>query len=221
MEDSLKRMEAKLDKLDQLDAIIEDLKTMNERYDRLEGRIAAVEDRLNDDLDELKRTLADDAIKLLREEFVEQRERLTRLTNIILYGVPENTAGLNTAENLVKILLPSFTGPLIDASIGPSPAASSTSKPRPLRVSLNNVNDQKLAMSNRGKLRGLDQFKGISLKKDLTKRQQQELKLQYESRQKELADSMLSLSDQPGASGTTRKRTRSSYSTDGRSKKSK
>jgi len=146
---------------------------MNERFDRLKGSIAGVEDHIR-----------------LIKYFRESREDST-------------------------------TGPLIDAMIGSSPATTTASKPRPLRVSLNVVNDSKLALSNRGKLRGFDQLKGISLRKDFTRKQQQKLKLQYESRQKELADNPLSLSDQPGASGTTRIRTRSSYSTDGRSKESK
>jgi len=121
-----------------------------------------------------------DCVDKIRAEFMEQRDRLIRLNNLVIYGVPESSDGLSLATDLMKILLPSFNGPVVDVRLGPKPMnPAATTRPRPLRIALNSANEQIIALKNRRKLKGMDIFKGISLNQDLTKKQQEEIRRAY------------------------------------------
>ncbi|OXA62828.1 hypothetical protein Fcan01_00211 [Folsomia candida] len=88
----------------------------------------------------------------VREEIQEQKRRIIRMSNIVMMGVPETTAELQIAKDIVKIIAPGFSGAIVDNRIGDS----SGRKPRPLRISFHSAAEKNAALSMCKKLAGIE-----------------------------------------------------------------
>jgi hypothetical protein len=129
---------------------------LNERVSALEGADA--------DLDREK------LLKDVRDEFQEQRQKIIRLNNIVLMGVEESANGVKLAEELLKLIVPNWVGPLVEIRVG-DPAGK---LPRPIRVSLSNLLQKTATLKNCKQLKNRAEFNKISVRKDLTKKEQAE-----------------------------------------------
>ncbi len=129
---------------------------LNERVSALEGADA--------DLDREK------LLKDVRDEFQEQRQKIIRLNNIVLMGVEESADGVKLAEELLKLIVPNWVGPLVEIRVG-DPAGK---LPRPIRVSLSNLLQKTATLKNCKQLKNRAEFNKISVRKDLTKKEQAE-----------------------------------------------
>jgi len=172
-------LDMKLDQLKQLDVVILEKVVAIEKKQEELGRdhIQLVErvDRVEDQLKQS--TIATDVrvegvLEQLREEIQEEKRKILRLCNIVLMGVPETEEGLREAESLMKVLLPSWMGTVTDNRIG----VPNSKAVRPLRIGLSNVVEKKKALSSSGKLKDHQCFKHISVRRDLTKKEQAEWK---------------------------------------------
>jgi hypothetical protein len=126
---------------------------------------------LDKHVDESTALIANDVDKKLRDlkdDVQEERRKFIRLSNVVLFGVPENHEGLETASKMIKILLPDWTEDIYDDRIGSADSA----EPRPLRVKLDNYTQKRKALSSKRKLATFPEFKGISVQPDMTKTEQ-------------------------------------------------
>lgn len=99
----------------------------------------------------------------------EQLDRIRREGNLMLFGVAENERGLETAVALLQLILPDHTGGFPMQRIGER--NESKKRPRPLKVQLSNSGEKYIGLGNCHLLKGMDNFKGISVKPDYTKMQ--------------------------------------------------
>lgn len=114
----------------------------------------------------------DKQITDLRDEMHEHQRKMFRMSNIVLFGVPERKEGLDLALSLMKLLVPEWKGTLEDDRIG----AVTAQKPRPLRIRLDNYAQKRRALSSKRKLASCPQYRGISVQADMTKAEQQKKK---------------------------------------------
>jgi len=112
-------------------------------------------------------------------EVDEKLDRQKRSNNLIFMNVPESDQGIKTAAKIMKVLLPSNQIQIRDLRLGPT---KSKLRPRPLRIVLPSSYDRFLAIQNCKKLRSIDEFKNISVCKDLTKAEQMIEREKYEIR---------------------------------------
>ncbi|OXA60522.1 hypothetical protein Fcan01_05536 [Folsomia candida] len=167
-------MEAKFstlssDFLAKISGIVDKCALLEQRQDKIEERIDTVASDLQCE------------ITAVREEIKEQSRRMHKIMNIVLMGVPETCDGIKTAENIMKVILPSWKGPIPDVRVG-DPNRPNKSHPRPLRITCSSAQDKATALKNCILLKGRDEFKTISVRRDLTKQQQQEWKTQAANR---------------------------------------
>ncbi|OXA44848.1 hypothetical protein Fcan01_20597 [Folsomia candida] len=149
-----------------------EISSLKEGQTTMEARIIGVEEKL------LRESIKDTLLQEVREEFVEQKQRLIRMCNIILMGVPESTEGLNVAAQLMKVIVPEWVGPLHDNRIGDPEGR----KPRPIRINLSTVQQKTQALKNCSMLKDRTEFKTISVRKDLTRQEQTEWKEKSKAR---------------------------------------
>jgi hypothetical protein len=83
-------------------------------------------------------------------------------------GVPENEQGLIVVSDILRIISPDNKISIENNRLGNQ---GSSRNPRPLRVTFPSVEERRAALRNCKKLKGHTEFKGISVKPDLTKRQ--------------------------------------------------
>jgi hypothetical protein len=73
----------------------------------------------------------DRQISSIRDEMHEHQRKIARMSNSVLFGVPERKEGLDLALSLMNLLIPEWTGNLEDDRIGsdtaPKPKAKTTS----------------------------------------------------------------------------------------------
>ena len=154
----LKEFESKL--LQKLDTIVDKVAAVEKRQDELEEKVVTMD------------SSTQQQFTSIREEIQEQKRQIMRMSNLVLMGVPESAEGLTTAKDIMKIVAPTWGGTLQDIRIGDP----SGRKPRPLRVTFSTAAEKNLALNNCKKLAGMELYKNISIRKDLTKLQQQEWK---------------------------------------------
>ncbi|OXA39909.1 hypothetical protein Fcan01_25217 [Folsomia candida] len=109
---------------------------------KLVDKVTHIEKR-QDDLEEKVELLTagiHNEFSAVREEIPEQRRRIIRMSNIVMMGVPETSAGLQVAKDIIKIIAPSFSGAIVDNRIGDS----SGRKPRPLRISFRSISRRRM-----------------------------------------------------------------------------
>ncbi|OXA42545.1 hypothetical protein Fcan01_22750 [Folsomia candida] len=106
------------------------------------------------------------------EKYDEEIRKIRKLNNLVVMGIPETNDGQKLLTDLLKIIYPtSYTSLKLDERIG----QLTTSSLRPVRLRFSSATERQLALDNCKNLKGLVQFDKISVKKDLT-RKQQELK---------------------------------------------
>jgi hypothetical protein len=161
--------------------ILLSISAVTERFDALESKVADISTRQSL-LDSKVRTLnarvedstaqvaqdCDEKIRELKEQVQEERRKLIRLSNVVLFGVAETKEGLEIATRLISVLLPDWKGQIEDDRIG----SADSSKPRPLRIKLDNYQQKRKALSSKRKLAKFPEFEGISVQPDMTKTEQ-------------------------------------------------
>lgn len=159
----------------QLQESVNQLKTTQ---DTILNRLSAVED-IATNLTGVQEGVQNQ-LKLIDNEAKEQYQKLVRMSNIVLMGIPETDAGLLLANQLLALLHSEWKGPVIDRRIGEK--KSSQNQPRPLRVPVKHSLMRDEIIGHCSSLKGKDEYKGISVRRDLTKKEQQEWKAQGEVR---------------------------------------
>lgn len=135
--------------------------------------------------DQLERSsTANKNYEMLKEQF----ERFRRSSNIVLYGVPENVEGAEIIVNeLLQIIAPSNMIKFNIKRIG----IAADGKERPLRVYMSSPPEVNTTLSRCNMLKGIEKFKSISVTRDKTKMQLEQLKMRY-NMSKSLHNSTLS-----------------------------
>jgi hypothetical protein len=208
MAGEMKMMEQRI--LASQNEILLSIKKVTDRFDALENKVSDIAlhqvemdsklKSLNKHVDESTTLIAIDVDKKLRdlkEDVQEERRKLIRLCNVVLFGVPENQEGLETASNMIKILLPDWAGEIYDDRIGSGDSA----KPRPLRVKLDNYTQKRKALSSKRKLKTFPEFNGISVQPDMTKTEQLKSKEKSRANSKSSKSSSHPIDNKPSSSG--------------------
>jgi len=171
----------------QTQEITEMRSSMEEKLDQLtvrivnvEGKLASQSERMNDiekegeklqeQMNEIRRETTS-SIDLLERNFKEHNLRLMNKSNLVLIGIPETDAGLDTAKKLMEIIMPEKTPVITNYRLG---KMNPKKPPRPLRVTLSNEIERGIALGNCHKLKNLTQFAGISVKPQMTRTQRTE-----------------------------------------------
>jgi hypothetical protein len=145
-----------------------------QKLDTIVSRVAQVEKR-QDDLEEKVTTIESNTqqeLLSIRDEIHEQKRQILKMCNIVMMGVPETADGLTTAAGIMNVIAPTWGGTIQDNRIG-DPTGR---KPRPLRIIFSNVAEKNAALNNCKKLANMQAYGGVSVRRDLTKRQQEEWK---------------------------------------------
>ena len=118
---------------------------------------------------------------------METRDRKQRTCNIILHGVTEQeleeTANEIDRELIVRLLSSVHKGDIIKSHsrLG----FRQHDRKRPIKVVLKSESDKKIVLSNLRRLKGKEEFNGISVKPDFTIAERDQLR-QYSERVKQL-----------------------------------
>lgn len=153
-----------------LENVSDRLTHMEKTYATMEPRIQGAEkevEKVWEEVKTIKQNLADqndDLQKLVKEE----AQKLIKRNNLVLIGVPETPEGFEKVKSLLQLILPDHHINIINDRLG---KPRSDEKPRPLRITLNTFSDKLIALNNCKLLKNKQEFKGISVKSDLTKRQ--------------------------------------------------
>ena len=163
------------------DNLTKDLKEVKDSISKALARLDSVEaeqNRLKDRISSLEESSGVKVSKVVRDlneardKLQEDIERLRCSSNLILFNVEESEDGDKLASDLLSVILPNHAGgfPMIRIPPQRSPDSDPTSR-RPLKVTLNNAGEKVIALRNCKLLKGLDQFRGISVKPDQTRKQ--------------------------------------------------
>lgn len=150
--------------------------TKSETWDKVE-RVEKRQDVLEKKVDAMESGVKQDLLSL-REEIHEQKRRILRMSNIVMMGVPETAAGLQAAKQILSVIAPARNHTLHDTRIGDPNGR----KPRPLRIVFPSAAEKSAALNNRKLLAGREEFRSISVRKDLTHKEQEEWKAKVASR---------------------------------------
>lgn len=146
--------------LHKIDNLVSKVQHLEQRQDQIEFQVKNMGESVQQEF------------KSVRDQMNEMSQRTIRMSNIVMMGVEENSAGLALAKRIMTLILPSWDGIITDRRIGqPNP---SKPRPRPLRIALSNSLLRTEALNNCNKLKGMDEFKSISVQKDLTRKEQAE-----------------------------------------------
>jgi len=116
----------------------------------------------------------------LKDDLAEETNKIRKLTNLIVFGIPEKSDANRIIEQLLQLVLPAITYSPPYHRLGKE---ITEDKPRPIKITLNCLNEVNAALGNGKLLKGKSEFQGIYIQKDLTKRQQDIRKLNREARQ--------------------------------------
>lgn len=144
--------------MDVVSNLVQKVDAVEKKQESLEVRLSLVESGLSEGISDV------------REEIREQKRRIIRMSNIVVMGIPESDEGLALAQNLLTIIAPSPLGTIPHTRVGDPNGR----KPRPLRVSFSSAAARNEVLKNCKKLKGLSQFQGVSVRRDLTKVEQEE-----------------------------------------------
>ncbi|OXA43193.1 hypothetical protein Fcan01_22044 [Folsomia candida] len=151
--------------LNKVGSIVDRVTILEKRQDRIEKKIDEVAPDVHSE------------IAQVREEMQEQTRRIHKVLNIVMMGVPETKEGIAAATKVMGIILPAWTEALPNIRIG-DPNRKSP-HPRPLRVTLRNAQEKSEALRNCWKLKDHQDLKTIAVRRDLTRKQQEEWKDNY------------------------------------------
>lgn len=155
---ALERNTAAFESLNQL------IKGLDNRVKGLESKVTVLEQAQNSSC--TKEDLQA-AIKNVKDDLVEQQKRESKKNNVVVFGIPEDENGEDLLDNLLQILLPGETVKIDNQRFG----VKTSDRPRPIRLYLNNYPMKSKLLSNLNRLKGLEDFKKVSIVRDLTKAQ--------------------------------------------------
>ena len=180
-------------KLDESNRKLDEIKT---EMTALKARLTTVEDKQKE-LEESQSSLGKKVVEG-DQNLQEQIDQIKKASNLMLFNVEETDAALSLAKEALHIILPNHKEDfnLLRMKAFPN---STTNKPPPIRVFLSSPAERSQALKNKSLLKGLDQFKSISISADMTKNQQKKYSLRspYRTRKRasELADAAASEGD--------------------------
>lgn len=151
---------------------LSEVKDMKEKYTDLLSKF----ENHDKDISTIKTTIK--ALDSTQSSLQEQQERLKRMNNIIVMGVPESSDAVPTLQNLMNIILPGHNLNLNEWRLG----KPEEGKVRPCRIQLNCNNDVRRAIANRSFLKDKPEFSSIYVKPDETRAQQMQSKAKREQR---------------------------------------
>jgi len=185
--ESMKKLNSKMDNTI---TIIQNLETTCQALDKrltiieqtnneIADRVSAVETNQNSTESQVNAIQTDlnHINKAIGTEIHEQMNRYQRRLNIMVMGIPENADAAKTLKKLFEIIWPGQQLPPW-SRIG----EEKPEKTRPVRITVGSAEERRTIFGNCKLLKNLVQFKGISVKKDLTKQQQAEVKHNYATR---------------------------------------
>lgn len=117
-------------------------------------------------------------------DMLEKTERMRRMTNIILHGIPENSNSLQTITGIMNILCPRNTLFIRDFRIGPI----TSHKIRPVKIRLASANEVDAALYRTSILKQRGDFKDMYVTRDLTPLQQFEKRQRRDEWKKQQAE---------------------------------
>jgi hypothetical protein len=153
---------------EKMDKMFDKIEEMEKKQHTLEMRMDESEMKVDVKINETKAEL-DQKIQEVRDEVQEERRKLYKVCNIVLMGVPETQDGLDQAADVLNVIAPLFTWRRIDQRIG----VTATDRPRPLKVCFPSGNERNAAIRQCHQLKKFPQFSHISVRKDLTKKEQE------------------------------------------------
>ncbi|CAL8129223.1 unnamed protein product [Orchesella dallaii] len=112
----------------------------------------------------------------LKADFEEERYRLIKRNNLIVFGIEENEGGEEILRKLVQILRPGGGFTIDQERVG---AEGKNDKPRPVRLILPNAIVKRNMMANLKNLKNKEEFKSIQVVQDLTRNQQKVRSAEY------------------------------------------
>jgi hypothetical protein len=122
---------------------------------------------IRDDIESVKTTVKS-SVTNMEDVIRESQLRISKQCNLVFMGVPEDDDAITKVKAILNIIHPDFNLDIENNRLG-NPETSKL--PRPMRVALPTIEERRLALRNCKKLKGHQEFKGISVKPDLTKRQ--------------------------------------------------
>jgi hypothetical protein len=104
----------------------------------------------------------------LEDKMREEQLKIMKQCYLIFMGIPEDNSATDTVEKILNILLPGSKRTIADNRLG---HPDTSKKPRPMRVTMSSLDERRLALRNCKKLKDHPEYKKISVKPDLTRRQ--------------------------------------------------
>jgi hypothetical protein len=129
----------------------------------LENDVSGIRREIDDVKSSVTTSLAD-----LEEKMREEQLKIMKQCNLIFMGIPEDNSATDSVEKILNILIPGSKRIIADNRLG-HPGTSK--KPRPMRVTMSSLDERRLALRNCKKLKDHPEYKKISVKPDLTRRQ--------------------------------------------------
>ena len=184
LDEILKGIAVNNSKLDESNRKLDEIKT---EISAIKGRLTAVEDKQK----ELEEAQNSTEKKMVEgdKNLQEQIDQIRKASNLMIFNVEETDAALSLAKEALHIILPDHKEDfnLLRMKAFPN---STSNKPPPIRVFLSSPAERSQALKNKSLLKGLDQFKSISISADMTKNQQQKYSMRSPYRTRKRASEM-------------------------------
>jgi hypothetical protein len=174
---SMSTMEVKAQIEDMRNSTNQNFQTMMGRMGELEKAIVESNFKihlLENDVSGIRREIDDvkssviTSLTDLEEKMREEQLKIMKQCNLIFMGIPEDNSATDTVEKILTILLPGSKRIIADNRLG---HPDTSKKPRPMRVTMSSLDERRLALRNCKKLKDHPEYKKISVKPDLTRRQ--------------------------------------------------
>ncbi|CAL8092578.1 unnamed protein product [Orchesella dallaii] len=156
------------------------LDTIQKEHKTLCDRVTNVEETNKKQTEQAKKSkkevdiLANDVNDLghMQKQLKEQQDRLKRLNNIVVMGIPEDENEIETLEKVMQVVMPLNNLRLRakEMRIG----AAIEGKIRPIRVQMNCNNDVWSALSKSKDLKSYTEYENIYIRKDNTRAEREE-----------------------------------------------
>ncbi|CAL8149319.1 unnamed protein product [Orchesella dallaii] len=162
---------------DEIMPVLENIKSEHKQLCTRVTNIEAVnkkqaekEKKYKEDADNLANDVND--LGHMQRQLKEQQDRIKRLNNIVVMGIPEDEMELQTLHNVMQVIMPGNNLRLRakEMRIG----IEMDSKTRPIRVQLNCNNDVWTALGRGKELKAYSEFDNIYIRKDNTRVEREE-----------------------------------------------
>ncbi len=143
------------------------LKRLDELEKNVDGRMSTIESR-QEEVESTKCSKQDlkDTASTLRDEIKEEKDKLSRKTNVVIFGIKEDEEGELLFINLMKLIGDHVPAPYVER-IGLAEKSDS----RPIRVCLPTMQAKRLLFKNCSKMKDREDLKKVRVDHDLTKKQ--------------------------------------------------